>query len=300
MPTLNEMIDEVKSKLIGYTMNQDKVTYVNNATGLTAVSTTIEVGSSNNFAKGIIEIDDELLWIDSYNKTTATLNVVPGFGRGYLGTTAAPHSRYSQITLSPTFPRVNIKQAINDTINAVGDKLYAIDSTTLTYNSAVITYALPDDAHDILSVTWQTTGPSKEWLPVRRWNHDKMASSTAFDSTQTISIYDPITSGRSVLVWYTSPPNTLDNPSEDFVDVTGLPITSKDVIVLGACYRLLSFLDAGRINTTSAEADLNDTKIPSTAGSSVSRYVYALYQTRLNEEVGRIQANFPVRLHYQR
>lgn len=300
MPTLNEMVDEVKSKLIGYTMNQDKVTYVNNATGLTATSTAIEVGSSNNFAKGIIEIDDELLWIDSYNKTTATLNVVPNFGRGYLGTAPAPHSRYAQITLSPTFPRVNIKQAINDTINAVGDKLYSVTSTTFTYNSAVSTYALPDDAHDVLSVTWESTGPSKEWIPVKRWRQDKMASATAFDSTQTVSIYDPITSGRTVLVWYTTPPDTLTANSEDFADVTGLPETSKDVIVLGACYRLLSFLDAGRINVTSAEADLNDSKVPSNAGGSVSRYVYALFQSRLNEEAGRLQNNYPTRLHYNR
>jgi hypothetical protein len=300
MPTLNEMIDEVKSKLIGYTMNQDKVTYVDNAAGLTATSTSIEVGASNNFAKGIIEIDDELIWIDSYNKTTGTLTVVPGFGRGYLGTNPAPHAQYSQITLSPSFPRVNIKQAINDTINAVGDKLYAIESTTFSYNSAVTTYALPDDAHDVLSVTWESVGPSKEWIPVRRWRQDRMANAASFNSTQTVSIYDPITSGRTVLVWYTTPPNTLDNGSEDFVDVTGLPDTSKDVIILGACYRLLSFLDAGRINVTSAEADLNDSKIPSTAGGTVSRYVYALFQARLNEETSRLQINYPTRIHYSR
>lgn len=300
MPTLNEMIDEVKSKLIGYTMNQDKVTYVNNASGITAVDTTIELGASNNFAKGIIEIDDELIWVESYNKTTGTLSVVPNFGRGYLGTNPAPHSRYAQITLSPSFPRVNIKQAINDTINAVGDRIYAIESTTFTYNSATTTYALPDDVHDVLSVTWESVGPSKEWIPVRRWRQDRMASAASFNSTQTISIYDLITSGRNVLVWYTTPPNTLDGGSEDFVDVTGLPETSKDVIVLGACYRLLSFLDAGRINVTSAEADLNDSKIPSSAGGTVARYVYALFQSRLSEEVSRLQTNYPTRIHYSR
>lgn len=300
MPTLDEMVDEVKSKLIGYSLNQDKVTYVNNTSGITATSTTIEVGASNNFAKGIIEIDDELIWIDSYSKTSGTLTVVPTYGRGYLGTNAAPHSRYALITLSPTFPRINIKQAINDTINAVGTKLFAVDSTTFTYNSAVTTYALPDDAQDVLSVSWESVGPSKEWIPVRRWRQDKMASSTAFNSTKTVSIYDPITSGRTVLVWYTALPNTLDGGSEDFVDVTGLPETCKDVIILGACYRLLSFIDAGRINVTSAEADLNDSKIPASAGNAVARYVYALYTTRLNEEASRLQADYPVRIHYSR
>jgi hypothetical protein len=300
MPTLNEMIDEVKSKLIGYTMNQDKVTYVNNSSGITAVDTTIELGASNNFSKGIIEIDDELLWVESYNKTAGTLSIVPNFGRGYLGTNPAPHSRYSQITLSPSFPRINIKQAINDTINAVGDKIYAIESNTFTYNAATTTYALPDDVHDVLSVTWESVGPSKEWIPVRRWRQDRMASAASFNSTQTISIYDLITSGRNVLVWYTTPPNTLDNGDEDFANVTGLSETSKDVIILGACYRLLSFLDAGRINVTSAEADLNDSKIPSSAGGTVSKYVYALFQSRLSEEVSRLQANYPTRIHYSR
>ena len=300
MPTLDEMIDEVKSKLIGYTMNQDKVTYVNNSSGINTVDTTIELGASNNFAKGIIEIDDELMWVESYNKTAGTLSIVPNFGRGYLGTNPAPHSRYSQITLSPSFPRVNIKQAINDTINAVGDKIYAIESATFTYNAATTTYALPDDVHDVLSVTWESVGPSKEWIPVRRWRQDRMASAASFNSTQTISIYDLITSGRNVLVWYTTPPNTLDNNNEDFTNVTGLPETSKDVIILGACYRLLSFLDAGRINVTSAEADLNDSKIPSSAGGTVSKYVYALFQNRLSEEVSRLQANYPTRIHYSR
>lgn len=300
MPTLDEMVDEVKSKLIGYSLNQDKVTYVNNTSGITATSTSITVGASNNFAKGIIEIDDELIWIDSYNKTTGTLNVVPTYGRGYLGTNAAPHSRYALITLSPTFPRINIKQAINDTIQAVGNKLFAVASTTFTYNSAVTTYALPDDAQDVLSVSWESVGPSKEWIPVKRWRQDKMASATAFNSTKTVSLYDPITSGRTVLVWYTALPNTLDSGSEDFVDVTGLPDSCKDVIVLGACYRLLSFIDAGRINVTSAEADLNDSKVSSNASGTVSRYIYALYTTRLNEEVGKLQLDYPVKLHYSR
>lgn len=294
------MINEVKSKLIGYTLNQDRVTYVNNSSGITATDLTIQVGDSNNFAKGMIEIDDELIWVGSYNKTDATLSVVPNFGRGYLGTQPAPHSRYAQITLAPSFPRVNIKQAINDTINAVGDKIYAIESTTFTYNSATTTYALPDDVHDVLSVTWESVGPSKEWIPVRRWRQDKMASATSFNSTQTISIYDLITSGRNVLVWYTTPPNTLDNGDEDFTNVTGLPETSKDVIILGACYRLLSFLDAGRINVTSAEASLNDARVPSTAGGTVSRYILALFQSRLNEEASRLQANYPTRIHYSR
>ncbi len=62
MPTLDELVDEVKANLQGYALRQDRITYVANPSGLTTTSTEIIVGSQNNLAKGIIEIDDELIW----------------------------------------------------------------------------------------------------------------------------------------------------------------------------------------------------------------------------------------------
>jgi hypothetical protein len=300
MATLKDMVDEVRANLAGYTMRQDRITYLANTAGISTTDTSLTIGSATNLAKGVIEIDDELIWIDSFDKTSSTLNVIPGFGRGYSNTSPAPHARYAQVTLSPTFPRVSIKQAINDTINSVFPKLWSIRSTTFIFNSAVTTYALPDDAEDVLAVTWQTIGPSREWLPVRRWRVDGMANSGAFNSTSTISLYDAITSGRTVQVWYTSEPSTLDSSNEDFADVTGLPETSRDVIVLGAAYRLLSYLDAGRINLTSAESDNADTKIPSSAGASASKYIFALYNQRLQDESAKLYGKYPTKIHYTR
>lgn len=300
MATLKDMVDEIRSSLQGYTMRQDRITYLSNTSGITTTSNTVTIGSSSNLAKGVIEIDDELIWIDSFDKTSSTLNIIPGFGRGFQGTNPAPHAQYAQVTLSPTFPRVTIKQAINDTINSVFPKLWAINSTTITYNSSITTYALPDDCQDVLGVSWQVIGPSKEWLPVRNWRMDSMANVTAFNSTSTISIYDNIQAGRTVQIWYTSEPNTLESNTEDFADVTGLPDTCRDVITLGASYKLLSYLDAGRINLTSAEADAADSKIPSQAGTNSAKYILALYQQRLNEEASKLQGKYPVKIHYTR
>jgi hypothetical protein len=300
MATLKDMVDEVRANLAGYTMRQDRITYLANPSGITTTSSAIQIGSSSNLAKGIIEIDDELIWIDSFDKTASVLNVIPGFGRGYSNTSPAPHAQYSQVTLSPTFPRVTIKQAINDTINSVFPKLWAVRSITFKFNSSTNTYALPDDAENILAVTWQTIGPSKEWLPVRRWRMDGMANAAAFNSNATLTIHDSIMAGRTVQVWYTSQPSTLDSSNEDFVDITGLPETCRDVITLGAAYRLLSYLDAGRINLTSAEADSADTKIPSTAGVSASKYLFALYNQRLQDESSRLYGQYPTKLHYTR
>lgn len=296
MATLAEMVDEVRSSLAGYTLRQDRITYLDSA--ITTTSTAIPVGSANNLAKGIIEIDDELIWIDNFSTSNNTLNAAPGFGRGWQGTAPAPHAQYAQVTLTPTFPRTVIKQAINDTINSFFPKLWAINSTTFTFNASQTTYPLPNDAESIVYASWQTTGSSLEWLPINRWRADPMANVAAFNTTNTINIYENIQPGRTVQVYYTTTANTLDANTDDFAEVTGLPDSCRDVVTLGASYKLLSYVDSGRINLSSAEADLNDTKIPSSAGVASSRYIFALYNQRLNEESLKLQDKFPIRVHY--
>ena len=298
MPTFNQMVAEVRSNLAGYTLRQDRITNLANVGGITATDLSVKIGLADNLAKGIIEIDDELIWINSFDKTNLTLNVAPGFGRGYQGTTPSPHAENAQVVMTPTFPRTTIKQAINDAINSLYPKLFAVGSTTFTFNAAQVAYPLPDDARDILFVSWQTVGPSKEWLPVNRWRIDRMANVAAFNTTKTVNIYEKIMPGRTVQVYYSYIPNSLTNANDDFAAVTGLPETSRDVVTLGAAFRLLSYVDTGRINLTSAEADLADAKLPSTAGASSSKYVFALYQQRLLEESNKLQDRFPIRVHY--
>jgi hypothetical protein len=298
MSTFAQLVDEVRTNLSGYTLRQDRITYLTNPGGINTTALDISIGNSENLAKGVIEIDDELIWINTFDKNNLTLNAIPGFGRGYGGTTPSPHAQNSQVTLTPTFPKVNVKKAINDTINAFYPKLFQVSSVTFTFNAAQITYALPDDARDVLFISWQTPGPSREWLPVNRWRIDRMANVSAFNTTRTLSLYDKIVPGRTVQVYYSTIPNTLTNSNDDFATVTGLPESSRDVVTLGAAARLLSYLDTGRINLSSAEADINDTKLPSTAGASASKYVYALYQQRLNEESTKLQDRFPIRVHY--
>ena len=298
MPTLGELINEVRSNLQGFTLRQDRITYLVNS--INSSATAITVGSANNLAKGIIEIDDELIWVDNFDKSSSTMNAAPGFGRGYNSTTAASHSANAMVTLSPTFPRQIIKKAINNTIQSLYPQLWGVDSTTFTFNASQTTYALPADAETVLYVSWQTTGSSLEWLPVNRWRSDGMANTTAFPTGNTINIYENIQPGRTVQVWYSKEATPLTNSSDDYATVTGLPESSYDVIVYGASYRLLSFIDPGRINLSSAEADTMDSKVPPTAGSSNARYLLALYQQRLRDESLKLSDKYPIRIHYSR
>ena len=296
--TLAQMIDEVKSNLQGYTLHQDRITHLTAA--INATATAVPVGNANNLAKGVIEVDDELIWIDSYDRSSNTLNAISTFGRGYQNTVAASHAEFAPVIISPAFPRINIKRAINDTINASYPKLWGTGTSTFTFNSAQTTYSLPVGTDEVLSVTWESVGPSKEWIPVRRWRVDHMANSTAFTTGKSITITDAITPGRTVQVYYTKEPTVLNSNGDIFSTVTGLPSSCRDVITFGAAYRLLSFIDPGRINVTSAEADAADSRLPSNASTASARYIFALYQQRLQEEADKLQSKYPTRIHFTR
>jgi hypothetical protein len=301
--TLAQMMDEVQINLSGYTFQQDRSTYLTAAvTTLTSPSsspTVLSLGSTTDFGKGVIEIDDELLWIDSVDRVANTATVSP-YGRGYLGTTAATHAVDTKVTVAPIFPRDSIKKAINDTIHAVGGSIYATKQTTFTYNAAITTYEFENlNIENILSVSWQDIGPTKEWIRIKRWDFDPFADVSTWGSgSQTITIGDVIIAGRTVKVMYATSPAVFTATNQDFSTQTGLSESVKDVVILGAAYRLLQYLDPARAAQYSPQADEIDAKRPFGASNNAVRQLYALYTQRLNEERAKQQTQYPPRVHY--
>ena len=295
MTTYNEMVEEVLINLEGFTLRQDRTTYLTAAIDNNDLS--IALASGDNIGKGLLEIDDELIHIDSVDRSDRSAVISP-FGRGYRGTTAAAHSINTKVTFAPSFPKISVKRAINDTIRAVYPNVYGVASTTFTYNPSITTYSLPVDAETVLAVSWDTIGPSNEWLPIRHWRHDPTANVGEYATGNAISIYEAIVPGRTINVVYTKTPSILTNANDVFTTVTGLEETSRDLIIYGAAYRMVSFIDPGRLSFTSPEADQNDTTRQFGSGTNTARYLLALYQQRLQEETNRLNGRYPVRVHY--
>jgi hypothetical protein len=300
------MMDEVLINLSGYTFQQDRATHLTSAVTTTTSSSAsplvLSLGSTDSIGKGVVEIDEELLWVDSYDRVGNTATVSP-YGRGYLGTTAATHTLDSKVTISPTFPRSAIKRALNDTVRSLGASIFAVKSTTFTFNAAQNTYAFNNlNIKNILTVSWQDIGPSQEWVPIRRWDFDSIADATAFGSgAQTLTIgNDSPMPGRVVKVIYATDPEVFTTNAQDYATQTGLPESTRDVVILGAAYRLLSFLDPARASQVSPQADETDSKRPYGASQTATKQLYALYTQRLQEETKAQQQNYPPRVHFSR
>jgi hypothetical protein len=262
-------------------------------------SLTASISDTTAISRGIVEIGSELVWVDSVDPLNKTITIAP-YGRGYRGTTASDHDNGDRVVSSPLFPRHLVKQALNQAIVAVYPDLWGIGRSTFTLNPAITTYQLPAGTTKVMQVSWQSIGPSREWLPVRRWRLDQNANTGAFLSGATLSVYDSITPGRTVQVVYAKQPSALSADADDYVTVTGLPASTEDVVRLGAAYRMVPFFDSPHLSGMSAEADFAANNRPVGSASQLGRFLLQQYQVRLTEEARRLQDLFPIRSHYSR
>jgi len=304
--TFTNLTDEVQMNLSGYTFQQDRSTHLLTDVTATASSvaspTILSLGATDNIGKGIIEIDEELMWIDNYDRVGNTAIVAP-YGRGYFGSTIAVHTAGTKVTIAPTFPRIVIKRAINDTIQAIGTSIAGVFQTSFTYNSAQTTYSfINKNVKQIISISWQAIGPSKEWIPIRHWEFDSAADVTTYGAgAQTVTIGDYVQPGRTVKILYGTGTIPVDgDAAADFTTITGFATSVKDVIIYGAAYRLLSFMDPARASQVSPQADETDSKRPYGSSNSAVKQLYALYTQRLQEEILEQQRTYPIRVHYNR
>lgn len=296
MSTFGQLADRVESVLHGYTENSEPTSWLTAAANSTA--TTLSVADASVFGRGYIQIDDEMLFVNNTDNVANTLTLSP-WGRGQRNTTAAAHSANVKVMASPIFPRQEIKNAINDTIQAMYPEVFAVKSTDFDFIAARTTYQLPADFDDTLAVTYSTIGPSREWMPTRAYTIDKTADVDAFSSTKSISVYSGIVPGQTVHVVYRAAPSVLVNESDNY-SATGLPSYSEDVAIYGAAFRMISFLDPSRLGPQSAMADALDGVRPAGSGQNASKFLFSIYNQRLKEVSDRQRRDHPIRSHYQR
>lgn len=295
--TFSDLVSRVNQQLLGYTKDQASITYLTNTMTATDTTFTVDPETVTNLSRGLVEIDDEMLLVKKYDRSTGIVTVFAGTnGRGTSGTTAAAHGLNAIVTDDPRFPRARIKEAINDTIQAVYPDLWVFGEFEFPWRAARYEYPVPAEVEDVYKVTTNTIGPSAVWFPNSSWRFNPQASTTAGQvkpdpapTGKTIQIMrDFIVPGRNVRVTYIKKPNTLANNSDPYEVTTGLPERTVDLITYGACWRLIPAYEAARLQQQSIEATERAPLVAPGAAADASKYFLGLYQRRLEEERDRL------------
>jgi hypothetical protein len=297
MATLNQLTEQTLGEINGYVRNQESLTYATNVVDSDDLSITVDDASA--ISKGIIEIDDELIYVKKSIAASGTLQVLGTaanqVGRGWRATTATSHVSGSVVRNNPLFPKTQVKRAILETIK--GMTFPVISNETFTFNGSDYSYVMPDSLVDITGVSWELPDSTGVWALIKRWRLDTNYLNGAATG-QALILNEAPMPGQTVRVQYTKYPTTITDNQE--LTVSGLPSSCEDVVRLGAMYRLLSTVDPGKVIATSVSADALDQPVSAGASTNTAKYIFQLYTVRLAEEISKQQANFLNTIQYSR
>jgi len=289
--TFSSLIDEVITSLSGFGTENDAVCTL--LEPVTASSVVLSVDDTDDVSRGLLEIEEEILYVNSAENGTVTLQ---SWGRGYKGTTAVAHAAGTPVFVAPTWPRAVVAREVNNTIRAVYPNLWAIGTNDFSSSPTTWQYVMPAAVERVLSVEWRWTTDLDGWMPITGWELIQSANVTDFATGKALLISEPLPAGCRIHVTYAKAPTFLSLPTDTYAS-TGLPSSSRDVIVYGAASRLLPWQDTGRIPVTAVSSDVQDSLKPVGNGIVLSKELRNLYVTRLADERRALLERYPTRTH---
>lgn len=290
--TFDSLIDEVITSLQGFGASADLIQTLSGNLSQNGLTFTV-ASAVPTLGRGIVEIDQELIYVNSFSGTTAT---IAPWGRGWKGTTPAIHNDGAAIYVSPQYPRSIVAREVNNTIRAVYPSLFPVGTTDITVNSRDWQYQLPAECDNVITVEWKFSVVTS-WQPMNGWEQVSSANTTDFATGNFLAVSDPLPSDSILHVTYMKPPTLLVNGSDGFAVTTGLPSSCRDVIVYGAASRLLPWIDATHVMQESVPSDAQDQVRPPGTAINVGRELRSLYNMRLQQERAQLMARYPARVH---
>ena len=303
MITFGEMTSQVQAHLRSFVRDQEQSTHLTKSVGVD--DRKFSVADPSLVARGRIELDSELIWVDSSSKSDNSL-MIPPYGRGMDGTMATPHEAGTRLIVAPLYPRKFLQDTLNQVIRQMGAELYGVETVVnsegkgpLTHDS--FTYEVPDYVRDVLSVTVNDPNYDDDRVVyLRDWTFDKNAPQTVSRSGKALYLYDEwIPLDMELTITVSRDPITLTLDNQYFSETT-LPASSEDLPVLGAAARLLASSDTYGVQTRSVEAAAVTSKVPVGAAQEQSKYLQALFTQRMDEERLRLLNTHSNRTRYQR
>jgi hypothetical protein len=300
MPTFEQLVNRVRRELRGFTLDQASMSTLAQDMLASDTTFTVDLDDVAEISRGLVEIDDELILVKSYDASTGLVTVMGGTnGRGVEDTTAASHTAEAIITAAPTFPRKVIKDAINDAIQGLYPSLVVFDTTDFAFTAVQVEYPLPAEVKDVWTVVGRQVGPEKVSGAMPNWRFNPEAYTTDFPTGKSIQLWTGLTPGQNVRVTYTKAPGTLSADADDFATATGYPDRVADLVIWDAAKRLLPSVLSARLQQTSVEST-ERAQLVSTrdVASAVSTYA-ALYAERLQQERDRMYQENPIYQTFQ-
>ncbi len=290
--TLTKLIDEVSDVLHGYVRSQESKTSLTGS--ITDVATTFNVADQNSVSPGLVEIEDELVYVTMVDTNTGAVTIAP-WGRAQSQTEAVAHSANAKVVNNPLFPRQRIRNALWGVIREVFPDVYAVGEAFFTVVPVKTNYVMPSDCHHVLQAQWLAPGASGLWVEAGRWKQNKRAG----DPVE-LELFSGAWPGANRLrVQYVkNPPATLGQ--SDDLSTYGYDNQVHDLFVMGATARCIGYVEPSRISLESVVNVAKAETTPPGSATNIAKYLDALFKRRLQDERDGQLLRHPPQMHFTR
>ena len=293
MSTVGTVIDRTVRQLMSGTVEErNKTTAAINAT---VTSVAFQYDLSGIRPGGVIQIDNELMYVWEISAGSKSVTVE----RGWNGTTAAAHSASSIATVDPKFPRAQILEAMNaelDDLASPMNGLFQIKILELNYNGTDLMINLPttDKIIDLISVSLRYI--STDYIKVRRCRLIRDLPNDDFNTGYAIRFDEQVRAGRMIIV-YKSPFNNITSESQNIQNVTGLPTSCEDILIIGSQIRLVGPREIKRNFTESQGDTRRSDEVPSGSVSNSITNLLRMRRDRITSEAAKLMRQYPTFLN---
>ena len=289
MSTVGTVIDRTVRQLMSGTVEERNKTV--SAITATATSVSFQYDLSGIRPGGVIQIDSELMYVWEISAGAKSVTVE----RGWNGTTAAAHVASSVATVDPKFPRAQILEAINaelDDLASPVNGLFQIKTMEMNYNGSDIMVNLPttDKIIDLISVTVRFI--STDYPKIRRVRLIRDLPSDDFNSGCAIRFDEEVRAGRMVVV-YKTPFINVTTEAQNVQNISGLPTSCEDILIMGAQIRLVNPREVKRNFTESQGDTRRPEEVPSgSVGNSITNLL-RMRRDRITSEAAKLARQYP-------
>lgn len=296
MTTYGSLIEEITSNLQGFTSSPDQQSYL--SAPLNSSDTVLSVADASQFGRGFAEIDLELVYVNSTDKTANTITLTPQ-GRGQRGTTAVAHLQGATITMAPSWPRSVIAREINNVTGNLYPRLFGVKAAPLlTTDATTYQFGVPAEAEFIMDVNYKFV-EIEGWIRATRWELQHGAPAD-FASGVFVNIFDRIPAGASVQCLYGFAPPAMTSLTDDFATVTGLPDGVKDLVISGVMMKMMQFAEIARLPVHSVGSNTAAPNNPVGTAMNIARAMRQEFEQGVQLEQAANARKYPTRVHRTR
>lgn len=253
-----------------------------------------------------ISVGLEDMRIMAVDATNSQVTVIRAFG----DSDTESHQTDDVVWINPRFTSQDILDALREEIVSWGPQLYKAYTAEVSTGDSAQTIELPVGfvgMYGLLDVKRYVTPPSgtdplnsiTAWpranVRLERFTTDWSVATT---SGIRLRIIEPKTAATllvSAAVPFTT--SALDTPGCDLVDDVGLSESMIDLACLGCKLRLMVDAEAARSARDVADDSRRSEEVPPAAALQTANAYQTLYRRRMAEEVQKLAALHPIRMH---